>query len=406
MNGYTKLAAGLAAVLVVGFVGWQLLPGPGGSGSQPTPGPTASAAPTAAVELPPAASATPAPSVAGASLPDAFSYRWIGEPRPIGTEPASTRTGLNFGPTIFYVTGDDYGTGADFLLANVSLTPDSKLRFETRAEKRTCAVGAVGTYPWTMSPGGTVLTIQPGTEACPERAAAVTGTWYRVNCKDVQGGCLGDLEAGTHRTQNIDPRVSPGEQWAPRLGAMTYSVPAGWSNSTDFATALALTPSADYATYTSDGPPDGNFNEISVWTHPTASDQAQACQHQTDASVPPTVDGLVGFLRKVPGLEVTEPVTVTIDGHPGKMMDLRLAASWTGRCEGETQPSLEFFAAIDTRVPVTYGLYLLGAERVRLILLDLGDGDVVAILFDSSDPSRFDKLVADGMPIVESFKFN
>jgi len=43
MNGYTKLAAGLAAVLVIGFMGWQLLPGSGGSGSLPTAAPTPSA---------------------------------------------------------------------------------------------------------------------------------------------------------------------------------------------------------------------------------------------------------------------------------------------------------------------------------------------------------------------------
>jgi hypothetical protein len=54
VNGFTKLAAGLAAVLVIGFVGWQLLPGPGGTGSQPTaaptptPTPTPTSAPTAA----------------------------------------------------------------------------------------------------------------------------------------------------------------------------------------------------------------------------------------------------------------------------------------------------------------------------------------------------------------------
>ena len=55
------------------------------------------------------------------------------------------------------------------------------------------------------------------------------------------------------------------------------------------------------------------------------------------------------------------------------MVDLRLAASWTGRCEGETEPSLEFFAITDTRVPVNYGVWLLGAERMRLILLDIGE---------------------------------
>ena len=46
-----------------------------------------------------------------------------------------------------------------------------------------------------------------------------------------------------------------------------------------------------------------------------------------------------------------------------------------------------------------------GVERERLILLDLGQGDVVAIRIFSHDPARFDALVAEAMPIVESFRF-
>jgi len=47
MNGSTKLAAGLAAVLIVGFVGWQLLSRSGGIGGQPTANPSPTVVPTA-----------------------------------------------------------------------------------------------------------------------------------------------------------------------------------------------------------------------------------------------------------------------------------------------------------------------------------------------------------------------
>jgi hypothetical protein len=60
VNTYVKLAAGLAAVLVVAVVGWQLLPRDGGQGSQQSPSPTAS--PTAS---PPAA---PSPTVAATGI--------------------------------------------------------------------------------------------------------------------------------------------------------------------------------------------------------------------------------------------------------------------------------------------------------------------------------------------------
>jgi hypothetical protein len=48
---------------------------------------------------------------------------------------------------------------------------------------------------------------------------------------------------------------------------------------------------------------------------------------------------------------------------------------------------------------------LLGAERQRLILVDLGDGDVVGIMIRTSDPTAFDAFTAEAMPIVESFRF-
>ena len=45
-------------------------------------------------------------------------------------------------------------------------------------------------------------------------------------------------------------------------------------------------------------------------------------------------------------------------------------------------------------------------EKWRLILLDLGDSNVIAIILDdSSSVSRFDDLVTQAMPIVESFTF-
>ena len=52
-----------------------------------------------------------------------------------------------------------------------------------------------------------------------------------------------------------------------------------------------------------------------------------------------------------------------------------------------------------------WGWGIAGLERQRLILLDLGDGHTVIIGIDSTYPDRFDDLVAQAMPIVESFRF-
>jgi hypothetical protein len=85
----------------------------------------------------------------------------------------------------------------------------------------------------------------------------------------------------------------------------------------------------------------------------------------------------------------------TVDGHPGKWVDLTLEPGWTSSCE-----VLEFIKASDGG-PVA----IAGVERERLILLDLGQRDVIGIRIWSWDPARFDALVAEAMPIIESFQF-
>jgi hypothetical protein len=45
---------------------------------------------------------------------------------------------------------------------------------------------------------------------------------------------------------------------------------------------------------------------------------------------------------------------------------------------------------------------VIGEQRQRLILLDIGAGDVLAIALISEDPATFDAFVAEAMPVVES----
>lgn len=63
MNTYVKLAAGLAAVIVVAVIGWQLLPDNGSFGGRPTPSPIPSAS---APITTPAATVVPPPILEGA----------------------------------------------------------------------------------------------------------------------------------------------------------------------------------------------------------------------------------------------------------------------------------------------------------------------------------------------------
>jgi hypothetical protein len=79
VNNYLKLAAGLAAVLIVAVVAWQLLPGDGGVGNPPSPVPSRTAAPSQAA----APSLTPIPPLPEGTVTTAGTYRL----RPLASAP-------------------------------------------------------------------------------------------------------------------------------------------------------------------------------------------------------------------------------------------------------------------------------------------------------------------------------
>ncbi len=95
----------------------------------------------------------------------------------------------------------------------------------------------------------------------------MVGTWQTSDCRNPDNACLGDLQAGTYSSQFFEPR--PLGEWAPRYGALTYTVPDGWAASSDFPESYALLTQEAYAAMDleADGCsacPDG----IAVWAAP------------------------------------------------------------------------------------------------------------------------------------------
>ena len=400
MNRYLLIAA--TAVIGVALLGGAALLAGGNVGPNPTQA------------LPSAPAMTTAPSIAAASsaaatVPDALKYTWIGAPRELPDRGLATRASLEFG-----ISGACFGgsAGPGCLLASSRLdqvTPDT-LRFST-LERTGCAVGDVGTYPWSISPAGTVLNIGRGTDDCALRAAAFQGTWYRKACVDPAGGCLGDLEAGTYASQFITPKLAPTASWLPAYGAIQYTVPDGWANSIDYPMELALTPSADYAGYTADGPSNGVWHEIHVFADPTAVRQDAACSFSPDTSVPRTADGIASWLAALPSVTVTYTAPPsTLDGHHARVLDLAVNAGGTDVCPGDPVASAPLFAPVRTDTGNVPTFAMAGAERLRLHLVDLGDAHLVAIVIDDSDAAPtpdpgFQSLISAATPIVESFHF-
>lgn len=394
------IAAGVAAAVVLAIGGGLWLNSRPSVGTAP---PTPSAQPTPTQPTP---APTPSATSASVGIPTALLYHWVGQPRDVPTFGVSARTALKFVDATLGVTGTDYDLNNGILVSDVTVPATGRMDLVLVAAGGGCAPGDRASYAWSTSPGGSILTVAAvGSDPCASRAAAVSGTWYRDACIDTSDGCFGDLDPGTYPSQYITPQLSDGAQWQPDLRAITYTVPAGWSNSSDWPDTFSLTPAADYAPVGPAGSPSGAAHMISVNVDPAAIQQLATCANTELARVPRTVDGLIGYVRGLSSLVVSKPTGITINGRVGAWIDVRMAPKWTKSCPD-----------VPGGVPVAgflmrhggdqnaYQVGVVGPERLRLIFLDLG-GRVVLIMIDSTDAAGFDPLVAQAMPIIQTFHF-
>jgi len=398
VNGFFGRPAIVAVVVVlVAVVGGGILLAQRNQSTIGSPASSPSVAPGTAA---PSAAATSSLAPA-AALPNALLYSWMGPSRTIEGLGSWTRTQIVFKNGLTYTTGTQVGT---YLTSDVDASIGT-MRLTLRQDEAGCHAGDVGDYTWSLAPAGATLTLTVSADPCAARANAFGGTWFRQACTNTEDGCLGDMDAGVHPSQYLTPRRPVGGPWQPMWGALTYTVPAGWSNSQDWPNEFSLTPSADYAKETADGPPAGAYHEIWVVAQPRGNKAVADCGRSIDPKADQTVDGLLRWVAAEPALTSTAPVPITIDGHPGKWVDVALKATWTPKCLGGIgKPERDMFAYPTEQADDAWIAGIAGKERERVILLDL-DGTTFGILIDSSDPARFDDLVSQAMPIIQSFKF-
>jgi hypothetical protein len=390
------VAAGAAAVLTV-LIGGALLqnrpPDATGVGVSQTPSPTA------------VASASTAPSAAlTTTVPSELQSMWVGPPRSVsGLLPSHryrfelTKDGLDFPYDNLQIEGQ---------LPAAVVVDGNVLQLTSTGVPGECKVGDVGRYSWTLSPGGTRLSVTLIADACAVRSSALSGDWQKVGCKNIDDACFGDLvDAGTYPSQYFTPRLAPGGSWNPQWGALTYTVPAGWANSADWPNSFVLTPSDAYALEGPSGQADGSYREVEAYRLPYAISQDAACSDQAVPGVTASVDGLIGYIRGLKSVVTTTPASTTIDGHAAKWIDVRIAPSWTKTCPDMPNgaPVAALLGSGESSGDHN-GIGIGGDERVRLVFIDVG-GQVALVVVDSSDPARFDDLVSQAMPIVQSFKF-
>jgi hypothetical protein len=196
----------------------------------------------------------------------------------------------------------------------------------------------------------------------------------------------------------VNPRfdISKGDVAPVTYGALQFTVPDGWTHVADNATRFWLMPTSEYARIHDQVPLDGLF----VFGHPQAGSRAAGCPYEAEPGVGLTPNEIVSFLRRTPALKLTFPHAVTINGRSGLLTDIQLAPGWSMPCDWSGGDAASSILYANTGLSgVTSG------QRERLIVLDIGHGDSVAIEIFTPDASRFDELLGQAMPIVESMVF-
>jgi len=283
-----------------------------------------------------------------------FVGRWV------GATPRSLTTPNPDAPA-FVVLADD-GASLEYFAGGIVNDFNSQLTSTGRDRVRLvligqvgrCASGAIGEYRWTVSPGGTRLTIDAISDECTARSAALPGMWNRVACPVRGRDCLGPLESGRYSSVAFDP-FDTGS-----YGQVTYEVPDGWASTVDDKDRLTLLPP-------SAGDPE--LDGLSFLGDVTAATDCQATPTAVDLS------SIASDLGAVPGVSVTSTSAI-VGGFEARVIDL--SADGVLACDGR-QPLLAARAGVGTPWTLAIG----AGERTRIALVDLGGDHTMAIVIRS-----------------------
>lgn len=212
------------------------------------------------------------------------------------------------------------------------------------------------------------------------------------------------LDAGTYATQLFDPRVDPGAGWAPRFGGLTFTVPEGWALAVDGPSGIRLTP--DYAGEQANGNvPTGLEGDVLVLAQPyPIVDGDQDCFPRASPALdaPRSPTEIATFLAAQPWLDASAPSTSTIGGHAAIAFDLAIKPGTKPGCPEDTDAHGEYLTVFG---PDSWMLGLAGNQRAHLVLIDIGQGDVVAVALQARNAAELAGHVATAMPVIASFRF-
>ena len=280
-----------------------------------------------------------------------------------------------------------------------------------KAQRWNCQIGQMGLYSFAFSGGTDLLTLRPVSDPCMTRAAILAGDWTRTPCQNGEWGvCPGPLPEGRHFPETFKPFGGG------TLGHLAYTVPAGWAD-------LYVPP-----TWTTQAEPP---SQLSLWRQSSIGEAAIVLYANVEPSSavpildsPPLLCGqpastsartasqIADWLASRPYLSVTAPTPVSIGGLTGVFVDVSVMPGWVDPCnfiekgDGTRQydPWISVLRSSDGWLDAE--LNRSGMGRARYILLDRDGGAALLIKVDARAAGDFEGLLADAMPVIESFEFS
>ena len=161
-----------------------------------------------------------------------------------------------------------------------------------------------------------ILTLLAALAALPGVGSAAHAAF---SCPNNYGTCLGPLAPGKYTTRSFHP-------------ALTYTVPAGWNNFCDHRGAVCFTPPGGNP----DGVDNGKSDYVDVFTS-IATSAGRGCPKDRPGVVHKPA-AFVRWLRRLPSLTVSKPISVKVGGLSGYIVDVRLRKHWTKLCPGWKPP--------------------------------------------------------------------
>jgi hypothetical protein len=341
----------------------------------------------------PVATPTALPTTAVVDVPIGLRETWMGPAQPIpGFNSGAGVTLVFTGLGDFYMT-ESASSDQHRLRSTITAIDDTRVELLAKGVDPDCQAGELGTYRWSLSPSGRVLTLVPVIDACPTRLASVPGTYWLMDCPTAEDNCLGALDPGTYSSQFLDPFVGPGESWSPRFGALRYTVPEGWINVEDWPQFFSLAPEIA---------PDGPL--VFVATDVVISNQAEACSETQDLTLGTSAAEITTWLSTADGLLPSKVLPVTIGGLEGFSIDISLKQGWTGTCPWSDGRPVR--ALLADRGPAEGFAWAMEKDHAaRLIFLDVEDGRAMLIKVETPNLADFGGNASAAAPVINSFVF-